>query len=164
MRRLSKRRLRKLYTFLSSFRSAFAAPFSPLASVFTGGQWTFVRPLPIMKKINYLGRNHPSAAGPEIHHQPAQDRLSHEGQPAPERARGSGPLGANGHLPAHTGSPARGSELRLARRSALRQWTHPYGPCAEQVPERFHRQVQNHGRIWLSLRSRMGLSWPTYRN
>src|SRR6266851_6167437 len=127
MRRLSKRRLRKLYTFLSSFRSAFAAPFSPLASVFTGGQWTFVRPLPIMKKINYLGRNHPSAAGPEIHYQPAQDRLSHEGQPAPERAQGPGPLGGDADLRAHSGSPPRGSQLHPSRRSALRERPDPHG-------------------------------------
>ena len=38
-------------------------------------------------------------------------------------------------------------DLRPARRSALRQRAHSPGPRAEQVPEGFHRQIQDHGGI-----------------
>ena len=56
--------------------------------------------LPIMKRFNHLEKP-ASAAGAEIHYQSAEDRLSHEGQPAPERAQNARPLGAGKALRAH---------------------------------------------------------------
>ena len=94
-----KRYLAKLYTFPPAFRSAFAAPVRTSGRVFRhplqsliGRSMDVRSPAPYNEKNQSFGRNHPSAAGPEIHHQSAQDRLSHEGQPAPERAQSPGSL------------------------------------------------------------------------
>ena len=43
----------------------------------------------------------------KVHHQSAQNRLPHEGQPAPERAQNARALGADGHLRAHPPGPQR---------------------------------------------------------
>ncbi len=117
----------------------------------------------IMKRFNQLGEL-TSADGPEIHHQFAQNRLPHEGGAAAERAQNAGALGADEALRAHPRNPQGQGKVHPARRAALHQRTHPPGHGDEQVPQGFHRQIQNHGRVRRSLRARLGLPRPAYRN
>jgi isoleucyl-tRNA synthetase len=58
----------------------------------------------------------------------------------------------------------RAPEVHSARRPALHQRPHPPGHGDEQVPQGFHRQVQNHVRLRRALRPRMGLPRPAHRN
>jgi len=63
------RQSKKIVLFSAIFSQCFYSSLPACRMLgFAGGHGRSFAPLPIMKKINYLGRNHPSAAGPEIHH------------------------------------------------------------------------------------------------
>src|SRR6266576_6698836 len=106
----------------------------------------------------------PSAARIEEYRQSAQNRFSHEGESAAERAKNTRSLGRNGYLRAHSGGSPRAAPLRSARRSSLRQWCFAPWARPEQMLEGFHRQVQEHGRTRCTLRSGLGLSWAADRD
>ena len=60
--------------------------------------------------------------------------------------------------------PAGPPRLPAPRRPSLRQRPHSPGPRAQQGPEGFRRQVQDHGRLRRSLRSRLRLPRPAHRD
>ena len=77
----------------------------------------------------------------------------------------AGSLGADAVSTSAFARPAQGrAAVCPARWPALRQWAHPSRHCAQQVPEGFRRQVQDHGRIRRSLCPGMGLPWPAHRD
>ena len=101
--------------------------------------------------------------GLQGHAEPAEDRLSHEGQPLPAGAGDAGPLGQGRHLRAHPAGVGRPAALDPARRSALRQRPHPHGPRAEQGAEGLRREVPGHARPRLGVRPGLGLPRPAHR-
>src|SRR5690242_21341752 len=96
--------------------------------------------------------------------EPAQDRLSHEGQLAPERAEAARSLVRRKRLRAHSGSAQRQTALCVARRTAISHWRNSSWHRPEQDPERFDRQDTKHGRPLRALRAGMGLSRSSYRD
>ena len=113
----------------------------------SAGQWTFVPPLPIMKKINHLGETNrvPLELKSTIN-LPKTDfpMKANLPQNEPKALARWEEMGIYERIrEARQGAPS----LCPARRTALRQRAHPPGPRAEQVPQGFRRQVQDHGRI-----------------
>ena len=70
--------------------------------------------------------------GLQSHAAPAENRLSHEGQPGPGRAEDARLVGRDRHLQAPARGSIRSSAVDPARRAALRQRQHPHGPRPQQ--------------------------------
>ena len=95
--------------------------------------------------------------GLQSHAEPAENRLSHEGQPHRGGAADAGLVGGDRHLSAAAPGRGRPSTVDPARRAALRQRAHPPGARAEQGPQGRDREVALDGRLQRGLRPRLGL-------
>ena len=81
--------------------------------------------------------------------------VSDEGQPADDRARNARPVGGDGPLREDSGATRKGrTEVRAARRSAVRQRQDPPRHGAEQDPEGLRREVAFDGRVRRAVRRR----------
>ena len=95
--------------------------------------------------------------GLQGHAKSAQDRVSHEGQPAQDGAGMARALGGDGHLwadPAGLGEP---SPVDPSRRAAVRERPHPHGHRAEQDPQGSRREIALDARQQRGVRARVGL-------
>src|SRR5690349_24367582 len=90
--------------------------------------------------------------------EPAQNRLSYEGQLASERAEAAGSLVPRKHLRAYSGDAQRQAAVCVARWAAVSERRNPSRHRAKQNPGRPNRQEKKHGGALRALCARLGLS------
>src|SRR5581483_10346229 len=113
---LRKRKLCKNCTrFLRIIESSFRVTGHHLGAMPQAMDVPFTSPYNVKKSTFW--EIHPRAVRAEIHDQSAPDRLPHEGQPAPERAQGTGEVGADEDLRPHSQGARRSSHVDPARRT-----------------------------------------------
>ena len=92
-----------------------------------------------------------------------QDRFPDARRPAEKRAGTARPLERDRPDRKNARGRRGQAEIRAARRPALRQWQHPYRPCAQQDPEGSRRALAAHDGQGRQLRAGLGLPRPADR-